>query len=75
MTHSRSPLRQEPDHRGGLFLQAWAGIGEKFPVREKDGPLLFEVTVLDGDDGHLVMEVSLRSFISVSNYKSIECRL
>jgi len=26
-------------------------------VREKDGPTLFEVTVLDGDDDHLVMEV------------------
>jgi hypothetical protein len=54
---SWSPLRPEPDQRGGVFLQAWAGIGEKFPVKEKDGPTLFEVTVLEGDDDHLVMEV------------------
>ena len=54
---SFSALRPGPDQSGGLFLQAWAGIGDKFPVREKDGPTLFEVTVLDGDDDHLVMEV------------------
>jgi hypothetical protein len=54
---SWSALRPEPDNRGGVFLQAWAGIGEKFPVKEKGGPTLFEVTVLDGDDDHLLMEV------------------
>jgi hypothetical protein len=54
---SFSQLRPEPDNRGGVFLQAWAGIGDTFPVREKDGPALFEVTVLNGDDDHLVLEV------------------
>ncbi len=38
-------------------LQAWAGVGEKFPVREKDGPTHFEVTVVAGDDDHLVLEL------------------
>ena len=42
---------------GELFLQAWAGIGHKFPVQKKDGPMLFEVALTQGNDERLVIEV------------------
>ena len=53
-----SPLRAGPDPQlGGLFLQAWAGIGHEFPVKEEGGPTLFEVAVVEGNDARLVVEV------------------
>jgi hypothetical protein len=43
--------------KGVLWLQAHAGIGDTFPVRDKAGMTLFEVIVAEGDDDHLVLEV------------------
>jgi hypothetical protein len=54
---SFSALRPGPEKDGGSFLQAWAGVGENFPVKDKTGVTLFEVTVLEGDDDHLVMQI------------------
>jgi hypothetical protein len=42
---------------GVLFLQAWAGIGHKFPVQKEGGDTLFEVAVIQGNDDLLVAEV------------------
>ncbi|MFC1765355.1 hypothetical protein ACFL6U_25205 [Planctomycetota bacterium] len=53
-----SSFRPDPDpQRGELFLQAWAGIGHKFPVQKKGGSTLFEVTVIEGNDDRLVAEI------------------
>jgi hypothetical protein len=53
-----SALRPGPNPQSGeLFLQAWAGIGHKFPVQEEGGPTLFEVTLKQGNDDRLVAEV------------------
>lgn len=53
-----SSLRPGPDpQHGELFLQAWAGIGHKFPVQKEGGPTLFEVAVVEGNDDRLVVEV------------------
>jgi hypothetical protein len=40
-----------------LFLQAWAGTGQKFPVQEVAGQTLFEVAVIQGNDDLLTAEV------------------
>jgi len=40
-----------------LILQAWAGIGDKFPVKDKDSTVHFEVLLTDGDDDHLSLEI------------------
>ncbi len=39
------------------MLIAHAGIGDSFPVGEKDQPKAFDVTVVAGDDDHLKLEV------------------
>ena len=55
---SFSALRQlAEDKPGVLMLMAHAGIGDSFPVREKDKPKAFEVKVVAGDDDHLKLEV------------------
>jgi protein involved in polysaccharide export with SLBB domain len=41
---------------GYLVASAWAGIGEKFPVR-RDGRTLFEVFVLAGDDDRVILKL------------------
>jgi hypothetical protein len=41
--------------KGVLMLQARAGIGDKFPVQKKEGTVLFEVTLENGTDDHLVL--------------------
>jgi hypothetical protein len=38
-------------------VQAWAGVGDSFPVREKGGKKLFEVAVVAGDDDRLEVEI------------------
>lgn len=38
-------------------VQAWAGLGDSFPVREKGGKALFEVAVVTGDDNRLEIEL------------------
>jgi hypothetical protein len=40
---------------GVLMLHARAGIGDKFPVQKKEGAVLFEVTLENGTDDHLVL--------------------
>ena len=53
-----SSLRAGPGpQHSNLFLQAWAGIGHKFPVQREGGPTLFEVAVIQGNDEHIVAEV------------------
>jgi len=51
-------LGPDPFRPGSLWAMGSAGIGDKFPVQEKAHEPLFEVTVIDGDDDHLVVEVS-----------------
>jgi hypothetical protein len=41
--------------KGVLMLQARAGIGDKFPVQEKNGVTLFDVILENGTDDHLVL--------------------
>ena len=43
--------------KGVLWLQAHAGVGDKFPVIDKQGLHLFEVVLADGDDDHVVLEI------------------
>jgi hypothetical protein len=38
-------------------VQAWSGVGDSFPVREKGGKKLFEVAVVAGDDDRLEVEI------------------
>ena len=42
---------------GVLMLQARAGIGDKFPVKKQGGPTLFEVTLENGTNDHLVLVI------------------
>ena len=52
-------------HKGGpgepfkdrYWLQAWAGVGDTFPVQEEGKPVLFEVAVTSGDNDQLSIEV------------------
>ena len=37
-------------------VQAWSGVGDSFPVREKGGKTQFEVAVVDGNDARLESE-------------------
>ncbi len=46
-----------PDRPGALWLRANVGIGDTFPVKEKDGPKLFEVAIPEGNDDKLLVEV------------------
>ena len=56
--HGASWSKLDPGpEKGILWLQAHAGIGDKFPVREKDDVTLFDVVVKEGDDDHLVLEI------------------
>jgi hypothetical protein len=43
--------------KGVLWLQAHAGVGDKFPVIDNRGVRLFEVALIDGDDKHVVLEI------------------
>jgi hypothetical protein len=45
------------DKPGVLMLMAHAGIGNSFPVGEKDKPKAFDVKVIAGDDDYLKLEV------------------
>ena len=47
-----------PGRPGAFWLRANAGIGDTFPVKEKDGQKLFDVTVPEGNDDKLLVEVS-----------------
>ena len=40
-----------------LTLQARAGIGDKFPVQEKEDVTLFEITLENGTDDHLTVSI------------------
>jgi len=42
---------------GALMAMAHAGIGDTFPVQQENKPKLFDVTVVSGDDDHLVLKV------------------
>ena len=54
---------------GGVRLMAHAGAGESFPVTELNGPTLFEVAVIDGDDEHLALEIRAKEGV-----QKVECR-
>jgi hypothetical protein len=43
--------------KGELWCQANAGVGDKFPVIDKEGVTLFEVLLAAGDDDHVVLEI------------------
>jgi hypothetical protein len=54
---SFSRLEPVADEPGALWAQAWAGVGEKFPVQDHDGKTLFEVLVTDGGDERLAVTI------------------
>jgi hypothetical protein len=61
-----------------LFLQARAGIGDKFPIQDKAGHNLFEIKIVEGDDDRLVAEVNSKSGIQkveLSRDRSAEVRI
>lgn len=43
--------------KGELWCQAHAGVGDKFPVVDKEGVTLFEVLLAAGNDDHVVLEI------------------
>jgi len=43
--------------KGVFWCQATAGVGDKFPVIDKQGVKLFEVLLADGNDDHVVLEI------------------
>ena len=53
---SCTTLTQGPDPKA-LWLQAHAGVGDKFPVQDDGGVQLFEVLLQKGDDDHVVLEI------------------
>ena len=55
---SWTSLGPRPDRSDILWAMADAGVGDKFPVQEKGNHTLFEVTVKEGDDDHVVVEIS-----------------
>lgn len=56
-----SRLGPAPGRKPGvLFLMAHAGIGDTFPVQDGEGRTLFSVTVVDGNDDHLLTVVRSR---------------
>jgi hypothetical protein len=51
-------LHRFPDDESGvLTVMAHAGVGDTFPIHEEGKPKVFDVTVIAGDDDHLVLEV------------------
>ena len=44
--------------KGVLWCQAHAGVGDQFPVIDKQGITLFEVRLVEGNDDHVVLEIS-----------------
>ena len=54
---SFSALRPGTGKDGEQFLQAWASVGDSFPVKDQAEKTRFTVVVKDGDDDHLVMEI------------------
>jgi hypothetical protein len=54
---SFSQLVPAPPEHGGVVLHARAGVGDKFPVRERADETICEVSVLSGSDEHLVLEI------------------
>ena len=42
----------------GNFMQARAGIGDRFPVRNRAGVTLFEIELENGVDDHLVVQIT-----------------
>jgi hypothetical protein len=49
-------LVEAPDRPGAFWVRAHAGIGDTFPIKEKDGPKLFDVEVPEGNDAKLLVE-------------------
>jgi hypothetical protein len=43
--------------KGVLWCQAHAGVGDEFPVIDKQGVKLFDVRLAEGDDDHVVLEI------------------
>jgi hypothetical protein len=54
---SWTKLHSSPITPGTLWAHANAGIGDTFPIGDETERKLFEVTVTDGDDNALVVEV------------------
>ena len=44
--------------KGVLWCQAHAGVGDQFPVIDKEGVKLFEVRLAEGNDDRVVLEIS-----------------
>lgn len=52
-----SRLSPAPDRPGALWAMVHAGLGDKFPVQDQDGHVLFNVFVPEATDDHFVLEV------------------
>jgi hypothetical protein len=50
-------LAPAPDRKGAYWVRAHVGVGDTFPVKEKDGQLVFEVALPEGSDEKLLVEV------------------
>ena len=44
-------------HPGLVMVMAHAGVGDTFPIKEELKPKVFDVSVLAGNDAHLVLEI------------------
>ena len=54
---SWTALAPFPHAFGDPQVMAHAGIGDTFPVQEPEGPTLFKVLILAGDDNQLTLEI------------------
>ena len=50
-------LAPAPDRPGAFWVRAHAGVGDTFPVQEPGGRKLFDVTIPEGNDDKLLVEV------------------
>jgi len=46
--------------KGTLWCQAHAGVGDRYPVTDEAGVNRFDVLLADGDDDHVILEISSR---------------
>jgi hypothetical protein len=61
-----------------LWTMVRSGIGDQFPVQKEEGPILFWVTVTEGDDAHLVLELPAKDGtqkIELKRDKAVEAQI
>ena len=61
-----------------LWMMARSGVGDTFPIQKQEGPILFWVTVTEGDDTHLVLELPVKDGtqkIELKRDKAVEAQV